>query len=281
MSKLLSANLYRLWRSRLYWLCVFAMLLFSGCAMLKGCREAAKLLPEGYSIDLDYYYFHTLPYFGLFLSVFTGLFLGTEYSDGTVRNKIIVGCTRTEIYLANTICCAVAALSIYIAWAVGGLLGIPTPGSWSIGPAGLAEHLLIGLMSVLALNAFFTLIGQLSQNKAATAVVSVLAALVLLLAASMLYNALCEQETVYSGVTISVEGSVEFGDGDVVANPAYVGGTMRTVYRALLNILPTGQAIWIADEVVTQPVWMLVSSAAVIIVLTACGLTLFRKKDIK
>lgn len=279
MSKLLSANFARLWRNKLYWLCFFAMLLFSGGVMLMGSRQAAKLLLEGYSRNLDYYYFHTLPYFGLFLSVFTGLFLGTEYSDGTIRNKIIVGCTRMEIYLCNSICCAVAALTIYIAWAVGGLVGIPALGTWSIGPAGLAEYLLIGLLSVLVLNAVFTLIGQLSSNKAATAVVSILAALVLLLAASMLYNALCEPETTYSGITISAEGGL--GLGEEIPNPAYVGGTMRIVYQVLLNILPTGQAIWIADGEVTQPIGMIVSSVAAIVVLTICGFALFRRKDLK
>ena len=279
MNKLLSANLLRLWKSKIYWFCVFAMLLFSACAMLLGCRQAAILLREGYSRDLDYYYFHTLPYFGFFLSVFAGLFLGTEYSDGTIRNKVVVGCTRTEIYLSNLICCAVATTTIYAAWAIGGLVGIPTLGLWRVGLYGLAEYLVIGLFSVLALAAIFVFIGQLCSNKAITAVLSILAAIVLLLMASMLYNSLCEPETTTSGITISAGGTLDFGE--EIANPAYVGGARRVVYQALLNILPMGQAIWIADETVAQPILMIALSVAVIAVLTACGLILFRKKDLK
>ena len=69
--------------------------------------------------------------------------------------------------------------------------------------------------------------------------------------------------------------------GEEIANPAYVGGARRIVYQALLNILPMGQAIWIADETVAQPILMIALSVAVIAVLTACGLILFRKKDLK
>jgi hypothetical protein len=72
---------------------------------------------------------------------------------------------------------------------------------------------------------------------------------------------------------------VDFGE--EVANPAYIAGTMRVVYRAILNILPTGQQIWIADEIVTQPVLMGLCSLLVIVVCSGIGLLLFRKKDLK
>ena len=37
----------------------------------------------------------------LLSSILTGLYLGTDYSNGTIRNKLTVGRTRIEIYFAN------------------------------------------------------------------------------------------------------------------------------------------------------------------------------------
>jgi hypothetical protein len=53
------------------------------------------------------------------------------------------------------------------------------------------------------------------------------------------------------------------------------------VYQVLLYILPTGQQIWIGNEVVTQPIFMGLCSVAFFTVFAALGLMLFRKKDLK
>lgn len=279
MRKLLRANLYRLRRSKLFWGCLLAMLVTTAVAMHLVCGQAAVMLQGGYIQSFDALYFRTLPYFALFLSVFMGLFLGTEYSDGTIRNKVIVGCSRGEMYLSSLLCCALATFLLYLAWIIGGILvGFPTLGVWRTGTH-MAECLLVGLLSVLALTAIFTLIGQISSNKATTAVVTILTALVLLLAASLIYNALCEPEMISSGVTISADGTVDMGE--QIPNSSYVGGTMRAVFGFLLILLPTGQEIWLADEAVVQPWAMMGLSAAVIVVVTACGLAAFRRKDLK
>lgn len=276
MRNLLSANLNRLVRARIFWLCTVAMLCFTVAFMLLGIRLVRI---ENLDRDLDYYYFRLLPYFDFFLSVFIALFLGTEYSDGTVRNKLIIGHTRSEIYLANLVTCFAGSFAVFLAWAIGGLVGIPYFGLWSMGISGYFQCLAVGLLTVLALTAILTVIAQLIANKAYNAVTSILAAIFLLLLASYFYNALCEPETIMDGVTITAEGEVLFGD--IIENPAYIGGTLRTVYEIMLQILPTAQQIWIADETVTQPVLMCAVSLAVIAVMTGIGLLCFRKKDLK
>ncbi|MGY3662454.1 MAG: hypothetical protein ACXAHE_00930 [Roseburia sp. 1XD42-69] len=47
------------------------------------------------------------------------MFLGTDYSDGTIRNKLTVGHTRTNIYLANLIVTFAAGLLIMCVWFIG------------------------------------------------------------------------------------------------------------------------------------------------------------------
>jgi hypothetical protein len=276
MSKLLSANFSRLWKNKIFRLCTVAIFVFVVFMVLQGVI-ANNMWDLGR--DLDYYYFHLLPYVGLLLSIFISLFLGTDYSDGTIRNKLIIGHTRTEIYLANLLTCFVGCLIFFIVWAVSGFVGIPYLGLWSVGIGGWLQLMLISLLTILATASVLTLISQMITNKAINAVVVIFAALALLLFGSYFYNALCEPETYMDGMVINSDGTVEFGD--EIANPAYVSGTLRTVYQVILNILPTGQQIWIADEEVTQPVMMCIYSLAVIIVTTVLGVVLFRKKDLK
>jgi hypothetical protein len=276
MSKLVSADFSRLWKDKIFWLCTVAIFVFVVFMVLMGAN-VDKMQNSGRA--LDYYYFRSLPFWGLFLSVFISMFLGTEYSDGTIRNKLIVGHTRTEIYLANLLTCLGGCLIFFVVWAVGGLAGIPYFGLWSVGIVGWLQLLLISLLTLLAITSILTMTSQMITNKAGNAVAAIFIALALLLFGSYFYNALCEPETYMGGMTINSDGTVEFGD--EVANPAYIGGFLRTVYHVILNILPSGQQIWIADETVTHPVFMCLCSLTIIVVFTGIGLLLFRRKDIK
>lgn len=57
---------------------------------------------------------------GLYLifaaAVVVGLFVGTEYSDGTIRNKLSAGHARRDIYLSKLIVCAAADVVIYVVY---------------------------------------------------------------------------------------------------------------------------------------------------------------------
>jgi hypothetical protein len=234
---------------------------------------------SNYGRDLDYYYFHTIPYVGIFLSVYVSMFIGTEYSDGTIRNKLIVGHDRRTIYFANLLTCFVGSMVIYLVWAIGSLTGIPYFGLWSIGIVGYIKLMILTLLCTLALTSIFVLMSHLITNKAISAVLNIIVALAILLTASFIYNALCEPETTYSKVTISVDEGVVFGD--VIANPNYVSGTARTVCKVILNILPTGQQIWIANETVTHPIFMGICSLALILILVFIGQLLFKRKNLK
>ena len=83
MSRLLSAGYSRLWKNKVFWLEMGAVLVYAVVFMLNGCRQAAANGGIGYS--LDQFYFHFAVSVGLFGAIFTSLFIGTEYSDGTIR----------------------------------------------------------------------------------------------------------------------------------------------------------------------------------------------------
>lgn len=98
MSNLLSANFSRLFKNKVFWLCMIAM--FASAVLLVISHYNRMVLYEDYETKytLDQVYFQFASFIGIICAVLTSFFLGTEYSDGTIRNKIIVGKTRTAIY---------------------------------------------------------------------------------------------------------------------------------------------------------------------------------------
>ena len=133
--------------------------------MLNSCRQA--LLPEmsEYAYTLDRYYYSYSLHIGLFCAVFISLHINTEYRDGTMRNKIITGHGRLEIYLSNLIVSLTAILSMLLVCLAGGLAGIPFIGPWQSFQK-LAVYLLISLLYVAAYTAIFTLVSMLFTHKA-------------------------------------------------------------------------------------------------------------------
>ncbi len=276
MNKLLRSNFARLWKDKLFWLCMGAMLVYAVMFMLNGCRQATADMSE-YQYSIDQYYFHFALSIGLFCSVCGSMFFGTEYNDGTIRNKIIVGHTRADIYLASLITTFAATLMIMSVWLVGALVAVPTLGFWKIGVLRLLSFLLIAVLFVLALSAIFTVINMLSSGKANTFLISVLLFIGLLLLASMIYNGLSEPEMV-SGVQITQNG---LDMTEPSPNPNYVTGLRREIYDFVVDFLPTGQGLRMWQLEVIHPIRMIVSSLFITAVTTAGGIFAFKKKNIR
>lgn len=272
----MSANLSRLWKDKIFWIGMLIMTAYSVISMLNGCRQATLDMSE-FNYMLDHYYFAGMPVIGIFIAVFIGLFLGTEHSDGTMRNKLIVGHTRTKVYLANLATTFIASLMMLAVWFIGGLVGIPTLGTWQMGISGLVVYISISILMVAAMCAIFTPICMLSTNKAVTAVLCILLCLGVILSGSMFYNALCEPE-MSSGVMITADGMQM---GEPTPNPNYVSGMKRIVYEFLADFIPTGQGIQMADLAVAHPARMMLSSAFIVIMVTLCGAFIFKHKDLK
>ena len=276
MNKLMSSHLARLRNDKVFWLCMASILIYAVVCMLNGCRQASIDMTE-YNYTLDKYYFHFAMSIGAFISVFCSMFLGTEYSDGAIRNKIVVGHTRTEIYLSNLLLTFTVAMLMMLIWIVGALVGIPVLGQWNMGVGQLLTYLLIAVLFTASLCAVFTLVGSLSENKAVGAIISLLLFLGLLILASVIYNRLGEPEMA-SGVIITAEG---MDLSEPTPNPNYISGTAREVLAFILDLLPTGQGIQMAFLEIVTPVRMILSSVFMTVSVTLCGLFLFHKKDLK
>lgn len=277
MRKLLSANFSRLLKDKIFWLEMILIVIISMGIMLRGIGDIPGMEEIGYPVTIDDYYYSLSPMLGLFIAIFVSLFLGTEYSDGIIRNKLVVGHTRADIYLANFVVCFVAGLFFVTAWMLTGLVGIPFWGTWAIGIEGFITYFLIAVFAVGAQTGIMVLLSMLSSNKAITAVVEILLFLGLLIVASIIYNRLCEPELI-SGVEITAEG-IQMADPS--PNPLYIARPARTVYEWLLDILPTGQGILMTNVEITHPLRDMLSSIAIAIATTMFGVVSFRKKNLK
>lgn len=279
MSKLLRANLVRLWKSKIFWFCMGCMLLYAVTYMLNASQKPISSL-TGKLYPLEHYYFMFLAYVGFSFAVITSMFVGTEYSDGTMRNKLIMGHTRTNIYLANLIVTFIAALLIMCVWFIGALLvGAPTFGFFTFSPAKLAGYFLICVLLATAYSAINTFIAMLSSNKTVTVLISIVLLICLIVCATTIDNALKEPETIssMSGITISSAAPIV---GEEVPNPRYISGAFRSILILLLDILPTGQSVSLAF-LEMRPVTMILSSVVVTVGMTVFGIVLLRKKDLK
>ena len=138
--------------------------------------------------------FELLSFIGMAFAVFISLFLGKEFSDGTIRNKLIVGHKRENIYFSNYIMCLVGSLFIYAMLLFGGFMGVPIIGKWQGNISQMIIYIIMGVFITASISAFLTLLGMLVTNRAVNAVFSIIIALVLSIIASVFYSGLSEPE---------------------------------------------------------------------------------------
>lgn len=278
MRKLLSANISRLLKSKVFWGLEAASAMFSAIAYaLVGIN--VKNIGENWILEkADLYFFIVLLYVGVLTAVFSCLFFGTEYADGTIRNKLAVGHSRKEIYFSNWLIIGlVTILFITTHYLVAVVVGIPAGG---IAVITAVERPLVrivcSLILTFAYTAIFTTTTMLDSNKARCAIVNVLLALALMIAGFMIFSALETPEFKYQMV-LQQDGSYLMEDG--IPNPRYVGGRLRTIYSVLEAAMPAAFAMRIVTDTFS---WYHVLGGLLVTVLcTAVGMYLFKKKDIK
>ena len=219
-------------------------------------------------------------------SVFCSLFIGADYSSGTIRNKVIAGHNRVSLYLANLVICIAACLLMTAAYSAAYLAtGLPLLGTFTISAKTVMTFVAILLCLIIAASALFTVISMLISSKASSAVTCILLAFILLFAGTYL-NARLNEEEMYPVYDYGEEYgyySSENGppDATMIKNPNYLEGTERQVYQFLYDFLPGGQMIQCASGDALHPKRMPAYSLIIAVASTGIGLFFFRRKDMK
>lgn len=275
MRKLLSANFVRLWKSKVFWALEITSLFFSVVLyFLVGVN--VKNIGESWILkNANYYFFLVMLYTGVLTAIFSSLFFGTEHSEGTLRNKLIVGHRRRDVYFSNWFLNAMVTFVFVVThYLTAVTFGIFTGGKKVILVIE-QPFLKIGcsLFIALAYAAVFTMTSMLDSNKARCAVNNILLALFLLLAGFMVFSALEQPETKMQMV-MQEDGSYIK---DIVPNTRYVDGNLRTVYTIIESVMPAAFALRLAvGRFSMYHIW---GCFLLIVVFTVTGAAVFNKKD--
>lgn len=277
MRNLLAASFHALFKSRVFWTMLAATALVS--AYVVSANYNAEVQASENPIYLNDVFFTVYQFMGVILAAATSLIIGVEYSDGTIRNKLVVGHRRSEVYLAAlgtnlTATLLFAAIHGVVTFALGSLLLEPSqmPAEQLLALVGLAA------LGALALDALFMGLAMNCESRAVSGVASLLLALTLVVAASTIGNKLQEPELSYDGVVIT-ENGIQYGD--LVSNPAYVDASQRPVYEFVYDLLPTGQLIQISAGDLNRADRWPAFSASFLILAAGGGYLAFRRKNLR
>lgn len=279
MHNLIIANVIRLFKSKVFRI-AFSLIICLG-------------FYEIITIYLDYKSGNGTPYFetalfsiaaiGLFaLAAIVSIYIGSEYSDGTLRNKVIIGHTRRNIYLSNLITSIIASVLLVLGWSIAysipGLLLMK-----SGNPLSMYLVMYAGLFFVMVVfSSIFTMITTFIGNKAASSVICLLLTLVFLMH-GIVVNSILEEPEYYSpGIRILENGNTEL-EGEPIPNPNYLpeGSPKRKAYEFMLDFVPGGQALQIAGFQSTHVKDIVLYDIVWIVLINTSGIIIFDKKDLK
>jgi len=231
--------------------------------------------------------------FALFFSaIFTAMYIGTDNSDKTVRNKLIPGIPRIKVYFANLITvCAGMALIFAASWITVVVYALAGGGYLGIGAGTLALYIAFCLIAGAAMAAVCTFPATLVTSKSAATVLTVVITIGMFLGTRYL----SQLSTSPSHYTTSV---YDPETGEYVLAEEYddytftVSEGVEKAAKMLYEILPTsrisdaGMDVQFMDsnpDFIDAGTIMesILYPLGVLAVFTAVGIPLFARKDLK
>lgn len=263
MSRLLVSNFARLVKNKLFW-CL--------CGVIAILSVLMVVWNFSYPVGrIDGAVCSYVVFIEAAAAIFTSLFVGTEYGDGTIRNKLIVGHDRRHVYAANLITSIIASFGFVAAYMIPVLLiGFPLIGLPS---STTVAVVFAGIMAQIAFCSLYTMVSMIFMNKTGATAVNLVLAFVLLLASVFLCSILEQPEF--------IPGYGEDGTFEYFPNKNYPSAAEKIVLHVILNVIPAGQAVKFIMGITTA-LWSLPLYSAVFgAVCTAVGMVVFGKEDVK
>lgn len=258
MIKILRADFIRLRRSFAFRLSLIGMLVLAAAFMF------IQATAMDYTVPLSRVIFLPMSMYGIAIAAFVSVFVGTDFSDGFIKNKLLTAENRSSLVISQIIVSCVGCIIVYI---------VVTAFSAGIGrfffennvdTMSFLRFFIIGIGMSVATGCLFSIITMICGNKTQAII------LCMGLAFGMLFLCLHTNEVLVQ---------TEYKDG--VLNPHYVGGFRREICSLLHDINPCGQAAQLSAWEVWHPIRSLLISLLVTAGSSALGCLLFRGKDVK
>ena len=248
MYKLLNASFFRLKKNKIFYFIIVVSIVMALFVLHSRYTDELKDIQYGFPLtDLkttDRLLIDNLVIIGFLMSLFTSLFVGTEYSDGVIRNKLIAGHSRISVYIANFIMSVVVGIIVEVIYLlIVASIGIPMFGGIQIPISDFLYVLLDSFMIIVFYAGIFTFISLICSNITTSTVICLLLTLAMMIMA-----------------------------------------ILQTPGDEILNIFPTGQVIqisWLSykEEANIQLLW--VYSLGITFVINTIGIYLFNRKELK
>lgn len=274
MIRLLNAGFERLRKNRVFW----AFIVFSiGLALFMIYTQYSDMKVYGDIIEVEQLMLNYSTIVGIVIAIFTSLFLGVEYSDGAIRNKISIGHKRANIYLSNLVIVSITSLLAYMVFMiVVAIVGIPLFGGFTMQISSFFKLIGCIVMTILAYSSIFTFIAMLISNKTITAIVSIMLAFGMMCVVLTCFNLLDAPEFIQDSTL--VDGEMKF---EKKPNPKYPSEEKKNVCQTLVDIIPAGQMFQLAGRADPNLKVLPLYSLGEFIVFTGAGILLFKKKELK
>lgn len=278
MIKLLRTNFYRLKKSKLFYSFLIASVCLGAYKMMENHRMDWEGVPGYFDVN---FLSLSIPIL-FFLSAFIPIFIGVQYSDGTVRNKLVIGHRRLSVYVANLLLSLFVSLVYCLSYLLSEVvfalifkLGLQSSIKAVLVFAGM--HLLV--TAVFA--SIFVFVSTIITSKTYSAVLCILATMILLFTAAWVQSALEEPEYYDAYEVAYLQEDSQDLTNTTIKNPNYLDGSKRKLAIDFLNISPAGQFLQIISA--RSENFSLISTYVIIwlIMINYFGYIIFRKMDLK
>lgn len=281
MLKLLHANFYRLRKNKVF-IGIIIITIIASCVILFNTYQG-NITNEKYNMQktpIDRTYTIYINVISFLIAVFVSIFVGSDYDNGTIRNKIIVGHSRKNIYLSNLIVSIVVGLVLEIIYlTIISIVGIPLIGKIQMNILDFLYIILDMIFLIIVFSSIFNFISMLCSNVTLSTVGSLLLILI------MYVFCMSISGIAYSTKELKIQDFDENGNlvTKYLEDKNYPGDFNKNLCKTIINILPTGQAMELSEvnidinEIKIYPLY----SLGVILIINILGIYMFNKKELK
>lgn len=260
MNRLLTGNLIRLRKNIVFWLSLVCAMIGPLYTVLNNWYYK-NLWDMGIQADAAFLLSGADYFFMVALAVVISLFVGTEFSDNTIRNKLIAGHTKVSLFLSNLITCIVVGVIMYLVSVAASCIGIPLLDKLELPIDKLFLQMACAVVSISVIAAFICTITMVIGNRVISAIVSMLSVIGIQLIPPVLWA------------------NVDY----------YTENGLLDTFQAKIDVfmydwLPTCQIYRLTSEITDIPknIYLFpMYSAILILVIGTIGAIIFRKKNLK
>lgn len=277
MIKLLNASFYRLRKNKI----------FLGSILITLAIAIFSFISTDKSSGIDIILIKYITMIGIFLSLFTSLFVGMEYASGTIRNKIIVKHNRMKIYISNLLVSIIVGIflqTIYMICIY--IISLVTMKELELSIFQFGYVLLDMVMIIVSYSSIFTFVSLICSDMTMSTVINIILIIIMYVMTGLLSMDAHSEKYLYN--TYYEEDKIMKEIIDI--NPNYPGDTRKQISQRILYIIPAGQADELLDYVSKTTFGMecdleienlYLYSLGVIVITNLLGIYCFNKKDFK